>query len=243
VKRCVVALAAGMAAGAACADADMRVLTDELTERGDIGIDLQLLAARRARSGEISPNAQRGLVEVSYGIADDWETSVQLPLSRLHGNTTIGGANLEAQYVAPHEREGGYAGIRIEIGYAGAPDEKRSWQTEWRPILGWRGGPWHGVANIGITLPISCDDKRAGLQPTFKVTRAISGRSALGFELAIEAGPLSHPLPHAQQRQILLAVIDTRWHKIDITFGVGKGLNAVSDRLTGKLLASWELDD
>jgi len=239
----VFALVAALAAGSACADADMRVLTDEVTERGDVGIDLQLLAARGSRSSEISPTAQRGLFEISYGIADDWETSLQVPLSRVRGSTTIGGVNLEAQYVAPHEHEGLYYGIRIEIGFAGAPGEKRSWQTEWRPILGWRGGPWHGVANIGITAPITGDNQRVGLQPTFKLTRAISGRSALGTELLIEAGALSHPLPRAEQRQILLAVVDTRWHKIDITFGVGKGLNSVSDRLTAKLLASWELDD
>ena len=41
----------------------------------------------------------------------------------------------------------------------------------------------------------------------------------------------------------LLAVLDTRWKKIDFTFGVGKGLNAVSDRFTAKLMAEFELDD
>ena len=126
---------------------------------------------------------------------------------------------------------------------AGAPDEERTWQTEWRPILGYRWGRWHGVANIGLTVPITGEDKRVGLQPTFKLTREISGRSAAGFEYLIEAGPLARPLPHGEQRQILLAVLDTRWKKIDFTFGVGKGLNAVSDRFTAKLMAEFELDD
>ncbi len=243
MKKPVIAAALALAAAGVQADADMRVLTDEVTERGDIGIDLQVLAARGARAGDISPSALRGLFEVSYGIADDWEASLQVPVARVHGTASLGGANLEAQYVAPHEREGFYAGIRIEIGYAGAPDEDRSWQTEWRPILGYRWGRWHGVANIGLTVPITGEDRRVGLQPTFKLTREISGRSAVGFEYLIEAGPLRHPLPHAEQRQVLLAVLDTRWHKVDLTFGVGKGLNAVSDRATVKLMAAWELDD
>ncbi len=242
-KKPWIAAALALAAAGAQADADMRVLTDEVTERGDVGIDLQLLAARGARAGDISPSALRGLFEISYGIADDWETSVQVPVSRVRGNAYLGGANLEAQYVVPHEREGFYAGIRIELGYAGAPDEERTWQTEWRPILGYRWGRWHGVANIGLTVPITGEDKRVGLQPTFKLTREISGRSAAGFEYLIEAGPLAHPLPHGEQRQILLAVLDTRWKKIDFTFGLGKGLNAVSDRFTAKLMAEFELDD
>ena len=239
------ALLLAVCAAAVAGDGDMRVLTDEITERGDVGIDLQLDLSGRPRNPELEGrDALNGLFELSYGIADEWEASLQLPVVREGGRSYLGGANLEFQYVASHDNtQGPYCGIRIEIGYAGRPGEPRSWQTEWRPILGYRHGDWHGVLNAGLHAPVTGSERRVTFEPTVRLVRAVSRRSAAGFELEVDAGPLSHPLPQAQRREVLLAVFDTRYRKIDFTVGIGKGLNTNSDRIAAKLLASFELDD
>ena len=52
-------LAAG---GAHADDGDMRVLSDEITERGDIGLDLQLGASRRPRDAALEQQAAGSLI-------------------------------------------------------------------------------------------------------------------------------------------------------------------------------------
>jgi len=245
LKRLAVAT---LLAGAACAragDGDLRVLSDEITERGDFGLDLQTGVSRKARDAALEGRGRiDGLVEFSYGLADNWETSLQLPVARQGGRSYAEGTNLEFQFVAPHDVEQGpYVGIRIEFGYAGQAGEKRSWQTEWKPILGYRSGPWHGVFNLGLQAPVSGEDRRVSVEPIVRVVRSISRRSALGFEYQVDLGPLSSPLPRPDRTETLMGVFDTRWHKMDWSFALGKGLNARSPGLTGKLLVEFELDD
>ena len=244
LRRLAAALLAA-AGGAHAGDGDMRVLSDEITERGDVGLDLQLGASRRPRDAALEQRGEiDGLVELSYGIADNWESSLQLPVTRSGGRTYANGLNLEFQYVAPHDVEQGlYYGIRIEFGYAGVPGETRTWQSEWKPILGYRSGPWHGVLNLGLQAPLGGDDKRVSAEPIVRVVRTVSRRSALGFEYQVDLGPVSQPLPRPDRSETLMAVFDTRWHKMDWTFALGKGLNARSPDLSGKLLVEFELDD
>ena len=139
LKRLAVAT---LLAGAACAragDGDLRVLSDEITERGDFGLDLQTGVSRKARDAALEGRGRiDGLVEFSYGLADNWETSLQLPVARQGGRSYAEGTNLEFQFVArttsnkartSASASSSATPARRARNAAGRPNGSRSWAT------------------------------------------------------------------------------------------------------------------
>lgn len=225
---------------------DFRILTDELSEPGEIGLEQQASMARPSRNlGANQPQLFQGLTEFSYGLAKQWELSLQLPVFRQGGAWRGTGANLELEHIAKHDDDDGfYWGGRAEIGYQRAkdPDDPATWELELRPVLGYRIGKWHAVLNPGVVVPVSGSNHKADFQPYAKLGYQVNKKNMLGFEYYLDAGPLPHLLPARQWQELGLLVLDSKIGKAGINLGIGRGLNGSSDGRVAKLLISFELD-
>ncbi len=226
------------------APSDFRVLTDELTAKGEFGAELQSSLARpRGEPGEATPRALQGLAEFSYGLGPHWELSLQLPASRVSGTTYGNGANIELTYIAPHDAESGiYWGGRVELGRAQPVGEQATWETEWRPILGYQRGDWHAVLNAGMAAALTGEARQLNFEPSVKLAYRAVRTLSVGVEYYLDAGPFAHPRPRGQRQELGLLVLDAKVGEFDVNFGIGKGLTSGSDKAVLKLLLSWTPD-
>ena len=234
----------GLPTATCAAPSDFRVLSDELTAKGEFGVELQSSVARpRGAPGEAQPRALQGLAEFSYGLGRHWELSLQLPASRVSGTTYGNGANIELTYIAPHDDESGfYWGGRVELGRSRPIGEHASWETEWRPILGYKRGDWHAVLNAGMAAALSGEASQLNFEPSAKLAYRAARSLSVGVEYYLDAGPLAHPRPSGQRQELGLLVVDAKVGEFDVNFGVGKGLTSGSDKAVLKLLVSWAPD-
>jgi hypothetical protein len=235
------------AAGRVCAlPADFRVLNDDLTAPGGFGAEIQASHARsRSGTDDEGGPVHQALLELSAGLAPQWELSLQMPATRLaDGAGWRGtGANLELTYIAPHDDDdGGYWGWRAEFGRARPPGERAAWAWEWRPILGYRWDDWHGVLNPGLSANVSVGDRRLKFEPAGKLSYQLSKPLALGVEYFVEGGPLSRLSARRDRSEIGLLVVDGQWGACNLTVGVGKGFAGATEGRVMKLLLSyaWE---
>lgn len=231
-------------ANAQAAPADFRVLSDDLTEAGEFGLELQSSWARPARGEAASSSSVlQGMAEFSYGLSPQWELSLQLPAARANGSWHGMGADVELTYVAPHgEDQGFYWGGRVELGRNRALHEGWTAGIELRPILGWRGGNWHALLNPGLQAAVTGPEHEIDFEPSAKLAYRLRPNLHLGLEYFAETGPLSHPLPSSQRRELGLLTLDARAGALELTLGIGKGLTSASDQRVGKLLVSLSLD-
>lgn len=230
---------------AAAAPADIRVLTDDIAATGKKTFEFQSSLARPGRTSAIGENVvYQGLAELAYGIADHWEISAQLPVSRVNGNCYANGANAELQYIAPHDDdEGFYWGGRTEVGYLIPIGEARAWHTELRPILGYRFSRWHMVLNPAIAWALSGgEDRKVRFESSAKASYRLTGQSAIGAEYFVEAGPLARLLPRSQRSELAFLVMDTKIGKSEVNLGLGRRMTDASDRWVVKLITSFPLD-
>ncbi|MBV8036578.1 hypothetical protein [Roseateles sp.] len=235
---CLLALALGPASAA---PTDFRVLTNELTEAGELGIEMQASWARPA--GVRAATALQGLAELSFGLTRRWELSLQLPVSRVSGSWHGHGANLELTFVADHDEDSGfYWGGRVELGRNRPRGDEAFWATELRPILGWRGGLWHLTFNPGFTAALTGNDRAVEFEPSAKLSYRLRPGLNLGMEYFAEAGEASHLRPGRDRNQLALLVMDTRVGPLEASFGIGAGLTSASDRRVGKVLLSLPID-
>ena len=130
----------------------------------------------------------QGILELSYGVSEALEVSVQLPFSKEPG-FRANGANFELQYVAPHDNQTGpYWGARVEIGNARAALEpKMSLSLEARPIFGYRTGSWHGTLNLSWRFALSGENHQSTFEPSAKLTRGLTAQTRFGVELYRQA--------------------------------------------------------
>jgi len=172
---------------AVAAPDEIRVLTDDLTEVGDFSLELHM-ASVGARRGGATRHLGQGLSELSYEVSQTTEVSVQLPVSTEPG-WHANGANLEVQYIAPHDEHAGfYWGTRAEFGDVRAPLEaERTRSVEFRPIVGYRAGPWHAVLNTAWRAPLSGSDRSVSFEPAAKLTRQVAPQTHVGVEYYVQS--------------------------------------------------------
>jgi len=197
------------AATAFTAPNEIKVFTDELAHYREHTLETHV---NKANTGP-----WRVMPEYSYGIWHDWEFSFQLPFA----STTSEGYRAELQYIAPHDEDRGfYWGINMEIARVARRDEPEFWNVEVIPILGWRGGRWHLVANPGFERPVSGEQRSTTATPAAKVAYRAWGRNDFGVEYYRDSAA-SHALYVAW---------DGKLGKSDINVGIGHGSGSASDR-------------
>jgi hypothetical protein len=202
---------------------EIKIFTDEIASPGEHTLEVH--ANRAPTSGyQVMP-------EYSYGVHPGWELSLQLPVSaergRLHGD----GYRAEMQYVAPHDpSQGAYFGFNAELGREERRGDPQHWNLELIPILAWRGGEWHFVANPGVNLPLSGPDRKLAFNPAAKAAYQASAGNAFGLEYFRQRD---------EQSQLLFFVWDGKLAGADINLGLGRGLTGESDRWVLKTIIEF----
>jgi len=208
-------LAAAFSAISFAAPSEIKVFTDELARYREHTLETHV---NKADTGP-----WRVMPEYSYGLWHDWEFSLQLPFA----STSSEGYRAELQYIAPHdEARGLYWGINMELARVARRDEPEFWNVEVIPIVGWRGGRWHLVANPGFERPISGADRTATATPAAKVAYRAWAKNDFGVEYYRDNAD-SHALYVAWDGKI---------GKSDINVGVGRGSGSASDRWVVKAI-------
>ena len=88
------------------------------------------------------------------------------------------------------------------------------------PIVGWREGRWHLVANPGFERPLSGAERSATATPAAKVAYRAWAKNDFGLEYYRES----------ESSRALYLAWDGKLGKSDINVGVGRGSGAASDR-------------
>lgn len=229
--------ALGLTGAAAAAPSEIKVFTDELAAPGEHTLETHV---NKATAGVAAQNRNRPLQimpEYSYGLRPNWEVSLQLPMSFGSDASRLEGYRAELQYIAPHDAEQGlYWGINLELARIALQDEPSFWNTELIPILGYRAGRWHLVANPGLDKAVSGTTRTVNFEPSVKAAYRVEGRNFVGLEYYVDGGPLRHRLPAHEQDRILYAAWDGRLGKSDFNAAVGRGLTDVADRWVVKAI-------
>lgn len=232
-------------AGSARADnMELEVYRGEIADEGEINLDFaaNLMQSPKHDDGH-GVTVFQGITELSYGLDDNWEIGLKLPVYALGGAWHMEGLLTEIKYVAPHEKSGWYAGAEIEAGYETMPGENEQWTIEAVPIVGWRNALWDFSFNPGVTIA-SGGDLRGKLlfEPAAKLALQVAGKSAVGVEYFSEAGPVSRMPPAGRRNELAFLTLDTRAGKSTVNVGIGHGLNSASPGLALKTLIDLEFD-
>lgn len=227
---------------ATAAPDEIRVMTGDLTEPGDVSLELHA-ASIRTRGSSGTRHLGQGLAEISYGVSRTVELSVQLPVSKEPG-WRENGVNFELQYVAPHDLDAGpYWGARVELGRTRAPFERDVRSTiEFRPIVGYNLGSWHAAFNAAVRAPFSGADRSLTWEPALKIARDVAARMRLGLEYYEQAAQRPGGNEDAVgRRRLALLVLDTKVRGVDLSVGAGRGVGSAADGPVLKFIAGFEL--
>jgi len=165
--------------------------------------------------------------EYSYGIWHNWEFSVQLPFAFSSDSAKGEGYRAELQYIAKHDGQSGvYWGINMEVARVARKHEPEFWNLEVIPIVGWRAGRWHLVANPGFERPVSGGDRTGTATPVEKIAYRAWSKNDFGLEYYRDNAD-SHSL---------YFVWDGKLGKSDINVGIGRGTGSASDRWVFKAI-------
>ena len=209
---------------ASAAPYEIRVITDDLTDRGDVSLELHA-ASVHARTGSTTQYLEQGLAELSYGISNTLGVSVQLPVLREPG-WRANGVNFELQYIAHHDHhKGPYWGARVELERVRSPPEIRMTPAlELRPVIGYRLKSWHTALNMAMRAPLAGPDRKTSFELSAKLARGIATNMQLGVEYYSQAQqPSDGAEKGLARRRLALLVIDTKVQGVVLSSGVGRG--------------------
>lgn len=227
---------------------EIQVYDDSINKRGQLGLELHLNTTLDGRTQpewprEIPPNrGTRATMEWSYGLTDSLEAGLYLPFLRdSSGTTYFAGPRLRMKWIAfkPSEGDGGmFAGLNLEVGAVNERLEQGRPIVELRPILGYRDADWLVSFNpvLDKTFRSHYVSSKVEFAPSLKVARSIGGDNAVGLEYYDEMGPLDDFEPARKQSQQLFLAFDIGGVPVPFNFGIGRGLNAASDKWTVKAI-------
>jgi hypothetical protein len=189
--------------------------------------------------GVVPDHSVNGALEFAYGMRDDWELGLYLPVYTItnEGHPQIDGAKLRTLWVTPDARERSFFyGLNLELSYNLPAWDRSRISLEARPIVGWRAGPWDFILN-----PILDSDfgglGRAHFAPAERIAYEASKRWAIAVEAYSDFGALRGFDAWSGQAQTVFAVVDyTASAATSLEFGLGHGFTAASDDWVVKLI-------
>jgi hypothetical protein len=213
------------------------VFTDELEKKGEIGYELHLNYAARARRDPEYPGEQapyrvlRLMPEIVWGMSDTWNLGLHFPMSysRNTNSATLDGVKLRLLNL--HVKEAGkdtnyFYGVNYEISYYNPRITESRFNAELRTILGTNQGAWKFTVNpiFNSALNRNPSGRAVEFEVFSQVLRSFGEKFALGVEHYASLGRLSNLTFGSQSGQIsyIVAEIKTK-HHFDIHFGIGHG--------------------
>lgn len=223
---------------------ELEVYRGEIADEGEINVDLAANLLQSPKHDDAhGASIFQGIAELSYGLNEDWEIGLKLPVYASNGAWRTEGVLAEFKYVVPQGKTGWYAGSEIEAGYETMAGENERWTIEAVPIVGWRDVHWDFTVNPGVTLASGGDQRGKVLfEPAAKLTYLVAPNNALGIEYFSEAGPVSRILPANRRNELAFVTLDTKVGKSAINLGVGHGMNAASPGWALKTVIDLEFD-
>jgi hypothetical protein len=236
-----VLLAAIALPAAASPDLDL-VYGDDIARRGELAPELAARWSQTSRHGDFAGRTLwQAVGELAYGVSDNVNLGIKLPVSRVNGNWHGHGAYAELKYLAPHGADGFYWGAEIEAGSIKPIGEERAFVLEAFPILGYRAGRFHFIGNPGLEYSSEGEDKGWGFSPKAKVSYRLNGQHALGLEYHVDAGKIGDLAPRSKRSEMAYLTWDARISGQQLGVAIGHGATRGSDRWAMRI--GVELDD
>lgn len=237
---------ASLPAWAALSD-EIQVYDDSINEPGEIGLEVHVNRTPKGRSrpdypGEIVPS--RGLrvtPELSYGVTKTFDVGLYIPfLIDGINDSYYAGPKFRAKWLPIQTPEDGgfFMGINWELAMVGKRFDEARNGMEFRPIVGYRDTAWLAVFNPVLGYDITKGHREGGLSfsPAVKLARTLAPGFAGGIEYYADLGKLSNFAPRAEQGHTLYFAIDLDREPYGLNFGIGRGLNAATDKWTVKAI-------
>jgi hypothetical protein len=226
---------------------EIQVYADDINQPGEFHLELHLNTTPSGRStpdypGEITPaHAIRLTPEFSYGLTQDLEAGLYVPTLRASGGSLyVAGAKLRLKWLPlhPHEGNGAFAGLNVELSQLAARFELDRRTMEARPMLGWHSADWLVAFNPTFDFALAGPDRSRppDFSPSIKVARTITSWAALGLEYYSDLGPVTEIQPFGQQMRSLFLAIDVDRDPWVFNFGIGRGFGEKSDAWTVKAI-------
>jgi len=228
---------------------EIQVYTDEINARGQFGLEVHVNTTPSGSStpaypGAVPPNhGWRLTPELSYGLGHDLEAGLYLPTTTNaeDGQYYFGGVKLRLKWIPVRPEEGAagwFVGANVELSDLNTSFSESRYSTELRLIAGYRSERWLFALNPILDWALSKGYRGGGPDTTlaFKASYEVLRGIAVGTEYYDTIGPLGSPLPAPQQDRILYLAFDVDRAPYVFNFGVGRGLNAASDRWTVKAI-------
>lgn len=230
---------------------EMQVYTDELTAKGETGVEVHINTTPSGRStpeypGEVVPrHGLRITPEFAWGLGGDWDWGFYLPTTRsADGSWYVAGTKLRLKWLpVRHEgsETGWFAGINGELSRVAGRFEQSRTGLEIRNIIGYRGKEWLFAANpvLGWQMSDGLSQKTPDFSLQLKLNRELGGEWSAGLETYSDFGPINAFLPNAEQSHSLFAVVEYGGKPVGVHFGIGRGLNNNTDKWTLKAILDF----
>lgn len=241
-------LMTGLACGAS--SDEIQVYDDAINPPGEFGLEIHAnYTAEGAREpaypGDLSSHhLLRVTPEFSYGLTRIFEAGLYLPLALDgEGNFYGDGAKIRLKYIPGLESDRYFLGLNLELGRVSKRLEESHWNTELRPILGFRHAPFLVAFNpiLGWSFSGGHSWQYPTFEPAIKVRFDIVEGIGIGVEHYADLGQIDRILPLDEQGHTLYGVIDVSKGLLDLNFGVGRGLTKSVDDWIIKAIISVPL--
>lgn len=237
-----------MSHGALAAPDEIQVYTDEMNEPGEYGVEVHVnyVVDGNKESGYEGESPAHHMLqatpEFSYGIDQNWEAGLYLPVAREEGGKLYGnGLRLRMKYMATREPgDSMFWGMNTEFGYSNRRVSESEWGMELRPIIGYRTADWLLSFNPILNMNLSNDlSRKPQFEPALKLARKVTEGVQAGFEYYGEYGQADDLLPAAERAHYLYAAVDIEKGNFDINFGIGRGDSNAADLWVAKAIIAF----
>jgi hypothetical protein len=242
-RSCLFAFLFCAASAPALAGPDIDVVYgDDIARRGELATELAARWSQSARTGAFAGQpVWQAVGEFGYGVTDNFNVGIKLPLTRANGAWHANGAYAEFKYMAPHGADGFYWGAEVEAGRIKPVGEERAFALEAFPILGYRGERFHFTANPGIEYGSEGEDKGFSFSPKVKLSYRVNALHAVGLEYHVDAGKFSDFAPRSKRSEMAYLTWDGKVAGQQMSVALGHGATSASDRWAMRI--GIELDD
>ena len=210
---------------------EIQVYNGEINAPGKWSLELHNNYAINGRKdadfpgGLVPHRALNGTPELAYGVNSWYEVGLYLPYAiNKEGDAYSNGVKIRHLFAVPDaaKREFFY-GVNFEFSYTTPKFSDTRYQTEIRPIIGWRKGDWEFIVNPIVDIGFGSQGE-AEFFPAARLARKFGEDFALGIEYYSGLGPFRQFLPFNEQQQNIYGVVDFKLGKFDINTGIGLSL-------------------
>lgn len=227
---------------------EIQVYTDAINAPGAFGLELhgnyvpEGISQPAYKGDAPSQDTFRETSEFSYGLSKTWELGAYLPFLMHEGDPHVEGGKLRVKFL-DHAGKNVFYGVNTEVGWVSRRSAPNHWNTELRPILGYRDSDWLAVFNPVMGWALSGKGTwQPGLEPSIKLGRSVGNGYMLGFEHHSDLGTLYNVSPLNQQSHVTYLALDTTQAGINFNVGVGRGWTDASDDWTVKMIVGLPIN-